>query len=113
MPGVVATGTAEADFRAVVPRPRPGATLGGSSCTADQPDFPTATKFVNAHARRLGVKVERASSPTSRSPAGSYPPGSFVVKSAQAFRAHVLDMFEPQDHPNDFAYPGGPADPAV
>jgi hypothetical protein len=21
---------------------------------------------------------------------------------------HVLDMFEPQDHPNDFAYPGGP-----
>src|SRR5205814_803325 len=29
-------------------------------------------------------------------------------KSAQAFRPHVLDMFEPQDHPNDFAYPGGP-----
>src|SRR5690348_480683 len=27
---------------------------------------------------------------------------------AQAFRPHVLDMFEPQDHPNDFAYPGGP-----
>jgi hypothetical protein len=30
------------------------------------------------------------------------------VKCAQAFRPHVLDMFEPQDHPNDFAYPGGP-----
>ena len=30
------------------------------------------------------------------------------MKTAQAFRAHVLDMFEPQDHPNDFAYPGGP-----
>jgi hypothetical protein len=30
------------------------------------------------------------------------------VKSAQPFRPHVLDMFEPQDHPNDFAYPGGP-----
>src|SRR5690606_11426408 len=26
----------------------------------------------------------------------------------QAFRPHVLDMFEPQDHPNDFQYPGGP-----
>jgi len=26
----------------------------------------------------------------------------------QAARAHVLDMMEPQDHPNDFAYPGGP-----
>jgi hypothetical protein len=30
------------------------------------------------------------------------------VKTAQAFRPYVLDMFEPQDHPNDFAYPGGP-----
>src|SRR5690606_3857147 len=37
-----------------------------------------------------------------------YPSGSFVVKTAQAFRPHVLDMFEPQDHPNDFRYPGGP-----
>ena len=40
-----------------------------------------------------------------------YPPGSYVVKSSQAFRAHVLDMFEPQDHPNDFAYPGAPPTP--
>ena len=31
-----------------------------------------------------------------------------MVKTAQAFRPHVLDMFEPQDHPNDFLYPGGP-----
>jgi hypothetical protein len=27
---------------------------------------------------------------------------------AQAFRPHVLDMFEPQEHPNDFPYPGAP-----
>ena len=33
------------------------------------------------------------------------------MKTAQAFRPHVLDMFEPQDHPNDFAYPGGPPIP--
>ena len=33
------------------------------------------------------------------------------MKCAQAFRAHVLDMFEPQDHPNDFAYPGAPPTP--
>jgi hypothetical protein len=38
----------------------------------------------------------------------TYPRGSYVVKAAQAFRPHVIDMFEPQDHPNDFAYPGGP-----
>jgi hypothetical protein len=31
-----------------------------------------------------------------------------VVKSDQAFRPHVLDMFEPQWHPMDLQYPGGP-----
>ena len=41
----------------------------------------------------------------------NYPAGSYVVKTAQAFRPHVLDMFEPQDHPNDFRYPGGPPNP--
>ena len=41
----------------------------------------------------------------------AYPAGSIVVKTAQAFRPHVLDMFEPQDHPHDVAYPGGPPIP--
>jgi hypothetical protein len=41
----------------------------------------------------------------------TYPAGSFIVKSAQPFRAHVIDMFEPQYHPNDLAYPGGPPIP--
>jgi hypothetical protein len=40
-----------------------------------------------------------------------YPAGSYVIKTAQAFRPHILDMFEPQDHPNDFRYPGGPPIP--
>jgi hypothetical protein len=40
-----------------------------------------------------------------------YPAGSLVVKTAQAYRPHILDMFEPQDHPNDFEYPGGPPIP--
>jgi hypothetical protein len=71
-----------------------------------QPDFPTATKFINT-LRHVGVIVHRATAPFTV--AGKrYPAGSYVVKSAQAFRPHVLDMFEPQDHPNDFAYPGGP-----
>ena len=38
----------------------------------------------------------------------TYPAGSWVVRTDQAFRPHILDMFEPQDHPQDFAYPGGP-----
>ncbi|MEO7711997.1 MAG: M14 metallopeptidase family protein [Gemmatimonadaceae bacterium] len=73
---------------------------------SDQPDFLTATKFVNT-LRHVGVTVHRATSPFTVA-GHRYPVGSYVVKSAQAFRPMVLDMFEPQDHPNDFAYPGGP-----
>jgi hypothetical protein len=73
---------------------------------SDQPDFPTATKFVNALIK-TGVTVHRAKA--GFTVAGrSYPAGSYVVKSAQAFRPHLLDMFEPQDHPDDIPYPGGP-----
>ena len=78
----------------------------GFIITADQPDFPTATRFVNA-LRYVGVQVLRATAPFTVN-GKSYPAGSYAVKTAQAGRAHVLDMFEPQDHPNDFAYPGGP-----
>jgi len=73
---------------------------------ANQPDFPTATKFINT-LRHVGVTVLRATAPFTVN-GKSYPAGSFVVKTAQSFRPYVLDMFEPQDHPNDFAYPGGP-----
>ena len=77
---------------------------------ADQPDFGTATKFVNtlhqdghhrACARRAPFTVNGK----------SYPANSYVVKTAQAFRPHVMDMFEPQDHPDDIPYPGGPPTP--
>jgi hypothetical protein len=76
---------------------------------SDQPDFPTATKFINTLIK-TGITVQRAT--TGFDVAGKhYPAGSWVVKTAQAFRPHVLDMFEPQDHPNDFQYPGGPPIP--
>ena len=76
---------------------------------ADQPDFATATKFVNALIK-AGVTVHQATAGFNLN-GKSYPAGSYVVKTAQAFRAHVLDMFEPQDHPNDLQYPGGPPMP--
>ena len=70
---------------------------------------PRATKFVNALLKN-GITVLRATA--AFTVAGkSYPAGSYVVKTAQAFRPHVMDMFEPQDHPNDFPYPGGPPKP--
>ncbi|MGD9902564.1 MAG: M14 family metallopeptidase [Vicinamibacterales bacterium] len=76
---------------------------------ADKGDFLTATKFMNALIK-AGVTVHRATAPFAAG-GTQYPAGSYVVKTAQAFRPHVLDMFEPQDHPNDFQYPGGPPIP--
>jgi hypothetical protein len=76
---------------------------------SDQRDFLTATKFANALIK-TGVVVHRATAPF-RIGARSYPVNSLVVRTAQAFRPHILDMFEPQDHPNDFPYPGGPPTP--
>ena len=73
---------------------------------ADQPDFPTATRFINALIK-TGITVHRATAPFTVA-GKNYPAGSWVVRSAQAFRPHVLDMFEPQDHPDDIPYPGGP-----
>jgi hypothetical protein len=73
---------------------------------SNQPDFATATKFVNT-LLKVGVTVHRSTAPFTVA-GKSYPAGSYVVKAAQAFRPHVLDMFEPQDHPDDIPYPGGP-----
>ncbi|MEO5959138.1 MAG: M14 metallopeptidase family protein [Opitutaceae bacterium] len=73
---------------------------------ADQPDFPTAVKFINALVKN-GVAIQRATADFTVG-ANRYPAGSFGVKANQAFRPHVLDMFEPQDHPNDFRFEGGP-----
>jgi Zinc carboxypeptidase len=73
---------------------------------SSQPDFPTATRFINALIGD-GIGVQKATA--AFTVAGrSYPAGSYIVKTDQAFRPHILDLFEPQDHPNDFAYPGGP-----
>jgi hypothetical protein len=73
---------------------------------SDQTDLPTAVKFVNALILS-GIKVFKA---TSEFEAGGskFAAGSYIIRTDQAFRPYVLDMFEPQDHPNDLEYPGGP-----
>ena len=71
---------------------------------ANQPDFLTATKFINA-LMGTGVRVHRATADFTVEDK-KYPKGSYIVKAAQAFRPHLLDMFEPQDHPDDIPYPG-------
>lgn len=76
---------------------------------ANQADFLTATKFVNALLDN-GVEVLTATEAFELD-GTTYPAGSYVVKTAQAFRPHILDMFEPQDHPDDIPYDGAPPTP--
>jgi Zinc carboxypeptidase len=76
---------------------------------SDQPDFLTATKFIDALLKN-GIAVQQATEPFVVN-GTRYPAGSYVVRTAQAFRPHVLDMFEPQDHPDAIPYPGAPPTP--
>jgi len=95
-----------------VPGPMPDSRLRdarGYILPADQHDFLTATKFVNALIR-AGVIVHRATS-VFEVAGKTYPAGSYIVKTAQAFRPHILDMFEPQDHPDDVLDEEGPRAP--
>ncbi len=71
----------------------------------DQPDFPTALKFAEL-LRKSGVTVLKASEST-----GTIKSGDLVIRTDQAYRPHILDLFEPQDHPNVFRYEGGPPIP--
>jgi len=76
---------------------------------SNQADFPTAVKFVNA-LREVGIKVQRATRDFAVQ-GKKYPAGSFIVMGAQSFRPHVIDMFEPQDHPDNIPYAGAAPTP--
>lgn len=75
----------------------------------NQKDIVTTIRFLNALIGN-GIAVQVADRDFSIN-GKSYEEGSYIIKTDQAFRPHILDMFEPQDHPNDFAYPGGPPIP--
>ena len=96
------------DFQRML-RPPEGRDPRGFILPSGQPDFVTATKFVNTLLKN-GVDVHRATAAFSVG-GRNYEAGAYVVKTDQAFRPHVMDMFEPQQHPNDFPYPGGPPTP--
>jgi hypothetical protein len=69
-------------------------------------DAGEAVNLVNT-LRRGGVEVQRATQPFT---AGTtrYAAGTYVIPAAQAWRAYVLDLMEPQEHPHAEQYPGGP-----
>jgi hypothetical protein len=81
----------------------------GYIISANQPDFLTALKFVEK-LQQNAIVVHRATAPFAVA-GKSYPAGSIVIKTANAYRSFILDMFEPQDHPNDFKFPGAPPTP--
>lgn len=76
---------------------------------ADQADFVKATDFVNALIQN-GIDIQQATANFTVN-GKKYAKDSYIIKTDQAFRPHILDMFEPQDHPDDFQYPGGPPIP--
>lgn len=81
----------------------------GYILSVDQRDLPTTIAFLNALIKN-GVDVMQATKAFTVD-GKTYPAGSFVVKTGQAYRPHVLDMFEPQNHPRNLEYPGGPPKP--
>ncbi|WP_031499751.1 M14 family metallopeptidase [Bryobacter aggregatus] len=73
---------------------------------ADQADFNTAVVFTQT-LQWMGITAHRATADFTVA-GKTYKKGSIVYRAAQAFRPHLIDMFEPQNYPNDFRYPGGP-----
>lgn len=78
----------------------------GYIISAEQKDPATAVKFINALVK-TGIRIEKATASFTVN-GKTFPKGSYIVKTDQAFRPHIIDMFDPQDYPNDFQYPGGP-----
>ena len=76
---------------------------------SDQADFLTAAKFMNTLIKN-GIAIHRATQDFEVN-GKTYPKDSFVIFAAQAFRPHLLSMFEPQNHPDDIPYPGAPPTP--
>ncbi len=60
--------------------------------------------------RRGGVEVHRATAPF-RAEGREYPVGTYIAYASQAFRPHLVDLMEKQEHPHREIYPGGPPEP--
>jgi len=75
----------------------------------EQRDPYEAVEMLNV-LRRGGVEVHEATS-SFRAGGRTFPAGSHIVYAGQAFRAHVMDLMEPQVYPQRALYPGGPPEP--
>src|SRR5690625_3601970 len=75
---------------------------------ADQTDLPTAVKMIET-LRQGGIEVDQATEAFTVD-GQDYSEGSYVISGAQAFRAHLTDLLNPQEYPDRREYPDGPPD---
>jgi hypothetical protein len=75
----------------------------------EQHDPGEAVELLNT-LRRGGIEVERALAPF-QAGGRTYGAGSYILRAGQAFRSHLVDLLEPQEHPHRELYPGGPPEP--
>jgi hypothetical protein len=76
---------------------------------AEQWDAGQALELVNA-LKRGAIEVHRATAPF-KAGGTTYPAGSYIAFAGQAFRSALVDVMEPQHHPDLRLYPGGPPVP--
>ena len=72
----------------------------------DQWDGSESVELVNA-LQRLAVQMHKATAPFTAG-GRQYPAGSYIAFAGQPFRYELLDLMEPQRHPDLRGYPGGP-----
>jgi len=75
----------------------------------DQWDAPEAVEMLRS-LQRGGIDIHRVTSSFEWN-GTRYPEGSYILYTAQAFRAHLIDMMEPQSYPDRRLYPDGPPEP--
>ena len=75
----------------------------------DQWDGPEATEMLRV-LDRGGIEIHRATEQFTAD-GETYPAGSYILYTDQAFRAHLVDMMEPQEYPDRRLYPDGPPEP--
>ena len=75
----------------------------------DQWDKPETLEMLKV-LDRGGIEIHQATSDFTAA-GEEYEAGSYILYTAQAFRAHLVDLMEPQNYPERTQYPGGPPDP--
>jgi hypothetical protein len=75
----------------------------------EQWDRGEAVELLNV-LRRGGVEVHRATA-SFQADGRTWPAGTYVAFAGQAFRPHLVDLMERQEHPHREIYPGGPPEP--